>query len=1153
MPRKGKKKHRVQQEEDTSTSAPSTSEQQSPSQQQQKQPQQSSQQQQKQPQQSSQQQCLPQPVQQQASQPQAWGPRPQQPFPQHQASQPPAWGGSLMHAQQPFPQHQASQPQVWVPRPQPFPRSSSPQVPQQQWAQQPQQLVQQVQRQPVQQVPQQPVQQVPQTPQQGAWRSQQPVQQVPQTPQQGAWRSQQPVQQVPQTSQQGAWRSQQLVQQVPQQYVPQAPQQPVQQVPQQHILQAPQQVARRQEQPVQQVPQQAPTSRPSTSSQQVSGAQQQFERGDASVTRKATSPSSTSSGQLSKVSVPKYKFKSEKDLNIPRRKDPKKAGTVGQRIRVWTNMFEIVFHKNFVDEAVHYDVKVVAIDKLPRGKEGSEPKKRDIKNKTLLREIFERCRSLHFPERYPAYDGMANAFAARDLPFGDSFFSEVEIFDKDRDENRSYEVAINKAGKIDLSWLKYIKPGLDEAIINQTSIQVLDVILRHAPASRLISVGKSLFPPVENKRLEALGKGLDLHVGGFTSAIIGWKPYLNVDVIHKAFATNQTILKLLCQLCGLREESELDEKTVMYYERDICKFLNGLKVNYALPGQPSTKRTFRVNGLGPNSINHKFDVKGKMCSTQEYFASLKNYRINWPTLPCLWVGKRDGKTYLPLELCQVVPGQPINRKLEEEQCTKMIRFAATGTEIRKEKIMTAFNGINVNRSPVTQCEFPVRVNPTMKEVEARILPPPTLQYDSRMQPMKPIRGTWRATKFSTPARLDDATWTIVNICPQPVDNKLPDFVKELTDQASKFGMVIGKPKLPYLKIRGQPREIEQLFTREKDMKLIIVILPNHTDSVYGKVKQISELRVGVLTQCIKVKNIIRPNLSTIQNILLKINSKLNGINHTFAPMGMPECLRNTHYMLIGADVSHPSPDAKNIPSVAAVAASHDETTFKYNVTIRLQQAKQEEIADLKEIMLKHIVFYVKEMRKIPKKIIFYRDGVSEGQIAMVLDKEIRCIKEACREYARVKPEFKPELTFVIVQKRHHIRLFPTRKEDSDDKNYNVKAGTIVDTEITHPNHIDFYLVSHASIQGTARPTKYRCICNESNFSEDQLEELTYHLCHMYARCTRSVSYPAPTYYAHLAAYRGRMWIQGDSYTDSDFQDKNKCKLEPKLICPMSFI
>ena len=40
-------------------------------------------------------------------------------------------------------------------------------------------------------------------------------------------------------------------------------------------------------------------------------------------------------------------------------------------------------------------------------------------------------------------------------------------------------------------------------------------------------------------------------------------------------------------------------------------------------------------------------------------------------------------------------------------------------------------------------------------------------------------------------------------------------------------------------------------------------------------------------------------------------------------------------------------------------------------------------------------------------------------------------------------------------------------------------------------------------------------------SADQIQEMTYYLCHTYSRCERSVSYPAPTYYAHLAAFRAR--------------------------------
>lgn len=77
--------------------------------------------------------------------------------------------------------------------------------------------------------------------------------------------------------------------------------------------------------------------------------------------------------------------------------------------------------------------------------------------------------------------------------------------------------------------------------------------------------------------------------------------------------------------------------------------------------------------------------------------------------------------------------------------------------------------------------------------------------------------------------------------------------------------------------------------------------------------------------------------------------------------------------------------------------------------------------------------------------------------------ELAAIKRAIAKLEK-SDTHKIPITFLVVQKRHHIRLFPTDQRNSDDRNFNVQAGTIVDTEITHPTHIDFYLVSHASIQ-----------------------------------------------------------------------------------------
>ena len=99
---------------------------------------------------------------------------------------------------------------------------------------------------------------------------------------------------------------------------------------------------------------------------------------------------------------------------------------------------------------------------------------------------------------------------------------------------------------------------------------------------------------------------------------------------------------------------------------------------------------------------------------------------------------------------------------------------------------------------------------------------------------------------------------------------------------------------------------------------------------------------------------------------------------------------------------------------------------------------------------------------------------------------------------------------------------------------------MVDQGINHPTEGDFYLLSHEGIQGTSRPCHYQVslviffsldvdvdhhyhqvLWDDSQFTADELEVLSYYLCHLYSRCTRAVSYPTPTYYAHLVAERAR--------------------------------
>lgn len=62
---------------------------------------------------------------------------------------------------------------------------------------------------------------------------------------------------------------------------------------------------------------------------------------------------------------------------------------------------------------------------------------------------------------------------------------------------------------------------------------------------------------------------------------------------------------------------------------------------------------------------------------------------------------------------------------------------------------------------------------------------------------------------------------------------------------------------------------------------------------------------------------------------------------------------------------------------------------------------------------------------LPQRILVYRDGVSEGQFAIVLGQELPLIKAAFTKFNTVQAKYNPKLTIVICGKRHHTRHAPS--------------------------------------------------------------------------------------------------------------------------------
>ncbi len=83
---------------------------------------------------------------------------------------------------------------------------------------------------------------------------------------------------------------------------------------------------------------------------------------------------------------------------------------------------------------------------------------------------------------------------------------------------------------------------------------------------------------------------------------------------------------------------------------------------------------------------------------------------------------------------------------------------------------------------------------------------------------------------------------------------------------------------------------------------------------------------------------------------------------------------------------------------------------------------------------------------------------------------------------------------------------------------------------------DFYMCSHFGLKGTSCPTHYHVLQDDLGLSADELQRFTFDLCHLYARCTRLVSNPAPTYYAHLAAGHAHYYMSDFVEHGADFAE-----------------
>ncbi|RKF74263.1 Protein argonaute 1 [Golovinomyces cichoracearum] len=750
-------------------------------------------------------------------------------------------------------------------------------------------------------------------------------------------------------------------------------------------------------------------------------------------------------------------------------------------------------------------------------------------------------------------------------------------------------------------------------------IQSLNVIIGHHAQSRseiaTISGNKHFSmlrePKIDNIR--PLGDGLEAYRGFVRSTRpVTGGILLNVNVTHAVFFEpinlallyrkmgTQNLVRLKEKLKGMRIQAiHLPQKLMKSTGKPVprIKTIQGLAtpLDGAKDEHPPEVMGF---GAGPQrvrfwvaeeKVSREADSRSKppehpllsntYISVYDYFQ--KKYpaiKLN-PINPVVNVGNTEFPNYLPAEVCQVLPGNKVNRRLSPGQTQQMIKMACRAPYENAESLVgegKSLLGLGSTENSIST-QFGLNISKGLLVVNARRLPPPSIIY--RSSQVFVANGSWNMSRQKFHKDSDLGIWSFVIFKPPPSDSGIRFEENQIRQSVLAFKEFLTAnginakgfvPTGAVIDLVGGENSsqintdtINLLFSRmiqsTKIPRFLLCIVPVDDPALYNGIKTVGDTRAGIQTVCVVGSKFSNPRGQSqyFANIALKFNLKAGGINHALEPQKLG-IVSEGETMVVGLDVTHPSPGSKiGTPSSVAMVASIDRVLAQWPADFRIQLGRQEIVSDVEGLLLGRLELWFKFNKKYPKNILMYRDGVSEGQYDLVLKEEMPGIRKACKQLysGEETRQGLPHISVIICGKRHNTRFFPTTLAGTDRAS-NCFPGTVVDRGITLSRKWDFFMQPHSCLQGTARPCHYFVILDEifrnrvakppSKNAADSIEDLTHNMCHLFQRATKAVSLCPPAYYADLLCTRLRCY-QSENYEPSESVNNSDYPATPSTV------
>ncbi|KAK8774268.1 hypothetical protein V5799_011196 [Amblyomma americanum] len=403
----------------------------------------------------------------------------------------------------------------------------------------------------------------------------------------------------------------------------------------------------------------------------------------------------------------------------------------------------------------------------------------------------------------------------------------------------------------------------------------------------------------------------------------------------------------------------------------------------------------------------------------------------------------------------------------------------------------------------------IRFDDSLVRIDARVLPP-----EKVMQGSNAYRYS-AATARDRPLHVAVAVESWIVLCHRREEANVTEFVRTLMSVCPPMGVKMSQPRLVLLDDDRPSGFVEALrqLAKAGNIQLALIVFPNNRKDRYDLIKKDACVDLGLHTQVGRGYCSLSPEAGDPRPHHRQPQEHPLGGHQGGKLGGEAWCLEIplVSTMVIGYDTYRDSSSPHR--SAGAFVASINKSLTRWYSRVSFHDTHEGLGYSLASLLRDALRKYSQcNDGASPDRIIFFRDGVSDGQIPQVKEWEINQIVASLQA---LFPGVQHKLAFVVVTKHISTRFFLPGREHVMT---NPLPGTVVDSEVTRPERYDFFLVSQSVRQGTVAPTLYNIIYDTTGLKPDHMQCLAYKLTHLYFNWPGTIRVPALCQYAHKLAF-----------------------------------